>query len=225
MIPDSPYANFVRLGRYKAAEEWRLALETLKKDKPDCWDIFNERGGQARIHQHTRHFPIIWNEVPSSLYSYFEHLLKPLQEKLTGFYGEGFFRKLIITNQQPKSTIYPHIDSEALFRNCHRCHLSLYTGNTKNYGRVLFSIGYMDLEDHTRFKTEITKRWIAEIVAMCADELWEINNSPKDRNLRHSVLNGSYDEDKIHVIMDWRPENFVSSFGKKELDKDRETIV
>ena len=35
MIPDSPYANFVRLGRYKAAEEWRLALETLKKDKPD----------------------------------------------------------------------------------------------------------------------------------------------------------------------------------------------
>ena len=217
MIPDSPYTNLIRLGRYTEAEEWRLALDTLEK-KTDfgCWDSDWDRDGVTGVHQNTRHFPIIWEEAQTSMYSYFEHLLEPLANKMRSHYGEGFFRKLIITKQDEMSMIFPHRDNGALFQDCHRCHLPLYTGNTYDYGSVIFNIGYIDREDYTTFKPQITKRWIAETVPMCADELWEINNSPKDRNLRHSVMNYSYDKVKIHVIMDWRPDNFVSSFSEKE---------
>ena len=224
MIPDSPYANLVRLGRYKEASDWRTALEKLKKDKPDLWNIFLDREGKRYVHKNTSYFPVIWNEQSSSLYGYFEHLLEPLAKRFISYYGEGFFRKFLITKQLPKSIIFPHVDINPLFFNTHRCHIPLYTGNTYDYGSVLLNIGYIDEDDHTRFKTDITKRWIAETVPMCADEIWEINNSPNDKYLKHSVMNHSEDVHKIHMIIDWRPDNFVSSFDKKPLDRDRETI-
>ena len=228
-IPESPYAHFNRIMIYDASG-WRKSLESLEKEKPDCWDIFVERQQLAGAHQMTRNIPLIWNEQESTLYDYFEHLIEPLENTLTDIYGVGHIRKLLITNQPPSSIVFRHRDADFIFHNCHRCHIVLETGNTKVYGSTLFYLGRLEENQPTwghgssEKMEKITERYISETVPMCIDEMWEINNVDDDLMLKHSVVNYNKTVRKIHIIFDWKPQNYLSSFHKKPLDRDRETV-
>ena len=228
-IPESPYAHFNRIMIYDASG-WRKSLESLEKEKPDCWDIFVERQQLAGAHQMTRNIPLIWNEQESTLYDYFEHLIEPLENTLTDIYGVGHIRKLLITNQPPSSIVFRHRDADFIFHNCHRCHIVLETGNTKVYGSTLFYLGRLEENQPTWGRgtsqrlEKITERYISETVPMCIDEMWEINNVDDDLMLKHSVINYNKEFRKIHIIFDWKPQNYLSSFHKKPLDRDRETV-
>lgn len=231
MIPESPYANFNRISLYET-QGWKNSLINLEKEKPDVWNICNRRQRDYDTHKNTKNIPIIYDEqlrdtknAQTIFFPFFSHLINSLEEKLNSIYGDGIILRLLITKQEVRSIITPHTDNLDTFKTSHRVHLPLYTANTGKYGDTLFCIGNVNHRQSSIKDKHINRRWIQESVPMCVDEMWEINNSPDDLTIQHSVINHSNDVEKIHLIMDWKPKNMVFSFNKKELDKDKETLA
>jgi hypothetical protein len=114
----------------------------------------------------------------------FFKLSKQLTKILNEVYGEGSIYNTQFSLLPPLCSIKPHYDYGLHFSLSHRIHLPI-----KSNSQSIFSIGDQDFN----FK---------------CNQLVEINNKRK-----HSVVNNSETEERIHLIIDYMPLKYSSFVG------------
>jgi len=111
----------------------------------------------------------------------FFELSEQLTKVLFDTYGHGSIHNVQFSYLPPLSTIKPHYDYGLHFSLSHRIHLPI-----KSNSQSIFSIGDQDFN----FK---------------CNQLVEINNKRT-----HSVVNNSETEERIHLIIDYIPQRYLS---------------
>ncbi len=106
----------------------------------------------------------------------FFDISKDLMKVLSDKFGEGSIYNIQFSLMPPQAVIKPHYDTGLLFSLSHRVHLPISTNS-----QSVFTIGGQE------FKFKV-------------NQFVEINNKKV-----HSVINGSKDQDRIHLILDYLP--------------------
>ncbi len=143
----------------------------------------SERERRFDVHRDTQallliHFEDYKYKKPEyrELFYELEDELKPLIDHIAAYYQDnGFVVRLIFAKLRAGGVIPKHADGGFSLLNCHRVHIPIIT-NEEN----IFSVS-------------------GEEKIMRVGELWEIDNA-----LVHTVENRS-EEDRIHLIIDWMP--------------------
>ena len=158
----------------------------VKKIQPDVWNA-SSRKERFEVHTATHSLNFIfdvdfchYNPTYLTSYYHFIHLLEPIEKVIYNhFKHDGFIGRMMLTKLKANSEINVHVDNGYSLLHCHRMHIPLVTNEN-----VIFTIG-------------------GEAKNIRAGELWEINNATL-----HTVNNTS-DTDRIHLIIDWIPNNTV----------------
>ena len=120
------------------------------------------------------------------LFFEFEQELTPILDFIKSYFnGDGQVVRLILVNLKAGGVIRPHRDIGYSLLHCHRMHLPLITNEL-----VDFTVG-------------------GETKHLPSGSLWEINNATV-----HGVENRS-DQDRLHLILDWVPNDTLREKDKK----------
>ncbi|MGI9202477.1 MAG: tetratricopeptide repeat protein [Woeseiaceae bacterium] len=172
-------SNFLKLHDNFDVGPLQKRIETIPAAK---W-LESERERLFDVHRDTQalllvHFEDFKYEKPDYRELYFElqNELHPLVDYVSSYYkNNGFIVRLLLAKLLVGGKIPQHTDAGYSLLNCHRVHLPIITND-----KVDFLVG-------------------GETKNMQVGELWEINNGSV-----HAVENRG-DEDRIHLIIDWMP--------------------
>lgn len=158
-------------------------IKILNSNELD-WDEFTHRQKSYREHTQTKTIPILFQTdftsyklAPTKHYDLFKEQLSKLEEILNkNIQKEGHIFRALLVNLISKGKIPKHVDNGVTLKIPKRIHIPIITNE-----KCFFSVG-------------------DEIKNLNPGEIWEINNGLKP----HSVSNDG-DEDRIHLIIDWKP--------------------
>ena len=165
-------------------------IDTLESITDEQWLGKDGRQKIHDVHSNTQSLLLIWppeikvnehikGEINHKNYDMFN--MKEFLESIKSIYqqrfGEGEFYRAAITRLKPHSVIYPHIDSSYTLLKCKRTHIPLMTNNDVKF--------LVERKNHS----------------LKVGKIYELNNA-----LHHSVRNES-DEYRIHLILDYVPNN------------------
>ena len=158
------------------------ALKAKLLELPAAAWLESDRQTVFDIHYETQSIQLLADDMSHTepqqgrFYRDFQTLLQPILDQLTAHFGtHGTFVRILFAKLSPHSEIRPHVDKGYSLINCNRVHLPIATNP-----RVTVFVG-------------------GEGIHMKEGEIWEINNATV-----HAVTNDS-DEDRIHLIIDWTP--------------------
>ncbi|MBQ4800950.1 aspartyl/asparaginyl beta-hydroxylase domain-containing protein [Pseudoalteromonas sp. MMG006] len=158
-------------------------------------DYWQESGREKRfkVHRHTNSLYFIQDKdfrhsrpTKHPLFFEFEQELTPILDFIKSYFnGDGQVVRLVLVNLKAGGVIRPHRDIGYSLLHCHRMHLPLITNEL-----VDFTVG-------------------GETKHLPSGSLWEINNATV-----HGVENRS-DQDRLHLILDWVPNDTLREKDKK----------
>jgi len=188
---DGKAANFLLMHEHF---DIKPMLQKLAKIPAKTWNL-SGREKTYEAHKQTQSLLLIhdedfrhYNPTYCDLYQKFKKELQPFIDFIAEYHQHnGFIGRILIAKLRAGGKISAHADGLYSLIKCNRIHVPLITNS-----KAIFMIG-------------------GEEKVLGAGEMWEINNATL-----HAVDNKSK-QDRIHLIIDWIPNETVRSFDKLPL--------
>lgn len=187
--------NFLLMGK---DFDIKPILKKLSQIPEKTWNL-SGREKTFEAHKQTQSLLLIhdddfrhYNPTHCHLYSKFKKELQPLIDFIADYHQHnGFVGRILIAKLRAGGKIAAHSDGLYSLIKCNRIHVPLITNS-----KAIFMIG-------------------GEEKALAAGEMWEINNATL-----HAVNNRSK-QDRVHLIIDWIPNDTVRNVDKMPPQQNR----
>lgn len=192
---DGKAANFLLMSEHF---DIKPLLQKLAKIPAKTWNL-SGREKTYDAHKQTQSLLLIhdddfrhYNPTYRDLYQKFKKELQPFIDFIADYHQhDGFIGRILIAKLRAGGKIGTHADGLYSLIKCNRIHIPLITND-----KAIFTIG-------------------GEEKVLGAGEMWEINNATL-----HAVDNQSK-QDRVHLIIDWIPNETVRAFDKMPQQQSR----